>query len=334
MTERLQDITDQISHTVQLDGIVNSMRALAALRVRQAREALPATEAYAATVREALLRVLPLLPGEAARSQHEKNGGVGIILFCAEQGFAGLFSEHILEAVKDNEKENIFLVGARGATIARSRGFSPVWSASAIQQPAGMSDLADQITNEIFHQVITGKLFSIIAIFCHWKSGQGAVVMRKSLFPLDPALFETSPSRLPPILNLSPQKLLEDLTADYLFSQLCQIILHSFAAENEARSERMTAAHQEIERRLSDLEQKRRTIRQEGITSEIIELVSGPTLARLKKFSEQDEKGDDNYNHSKNQRLTKNKVLPQASLLSAGIELHPSHGRRSINDLT
>lgn len=114
MTERLQDITDQISHTVQLDGIVNSMRALAALRVRQAREALPATEAYAATVREALLRVLPLLPGEAGRSRHGKNSGVGIILFCAEQGFAGLFSEHILEAVKANEKENIFLV-ARAA---------------------------------------------------------------------------------------------------------------------------------------------------------------------------------------------------------------------------
>jgi F0F1-type ATP synthase gamma subunit len=40
-----------------------------------------------------------------------------------------------------------------------------------------------------------------------------------------------------PLLNLAPEALLSELTADYLHAQLCNAALHAFAAENEARME-------------------------------------------------------------------------------------------------
>ncbi|NHO31458.1 F0F1 ATP synthase subunit gamma [Acetobacter fallax] len=285
MTERLQDVTARIDNTRQLGGIVNSMRALAAVRVQQARKALPAVEAYSDTVRQALLRVIALQPDTERSPDGNGQGKAGLILFCAEQGFAGLFSEHMLDAVQDSEKGGIFLIGTRGAAIARSREVSPVWTAAAAQHPAAIPDLAATIANEICRKVLAGELSTVATVFCHWHPGQGAVIVREMLFPLDPALLKAASAGPPPLLNLPPEKLMTDLTADYLFSRLCQAALHSFAAENEARSERMTAAHQEIERRLQDLEQRRRMVRQDDITSEIIELVSGPTLARLKRFS-------------------------------------------------
>ncbi|NHN87815.1 ATPase [Acetobacter sp. LMG 1627] len=285
MTERLQEVTAHINSVNDLDGVVNSMRGLAAVRVQQARKALVAVDAYAATIRSALVRVAALILDRERARLSERDGGTGVILFCAEQGFAGLFSEHMLDAVSADEKNHIFLIGTRGAAIARSRGLKPVWTTAAAQHPAAIPAVADTITTEISRQVLDGRLATVSTVFCRWEPGQGACMTRQSLFPLDPALFTSEPVAEPPLLNVPRETLIMDLTADYLFAQLCQAALHAFAAENEARSERMTAAHDEISRQLATLEQQRRTVRQDEITAEIMELVSGPTLARLKRFS-------------------------------------------------
>ena len=83
-----------------------------------------------------------------------------------------------------------------------------------------------------------------------------------------------------PLLNLPPEPLLSELTADYLHAQLCNAALHAFAAENEARMEAMAAAHNQIERQLAALQATQRNVRQEEITAEIIELAAGETASR------------------------------------------------------
>ena len=83
-----------------------------------------------------------------------------------------------------------------------------------------------------------------------------------------------------PLLNLAPEALLTELTADYLHAQLCNAALHAFAAENEARMEAMAAAHNQIERQLSVLRATQQSVRQEEITAEIIELAAGETASR------------------------------------------------------
>lgn len=72
------------------------------------------------------------------------------------------------------------------------------------------------------------------------------------------------------------------MTADYVHAELTQAALLSFAAENEARMEAMAAAHRHIERQLQTLELTRQLVRQEEITSEIIELAAGASIAARK----------------------------------------------------
>jgi F-type H+-transporting ATPase subunit gamma len=83
-----------------------------------------------------------------------------------------------------------------------------------------------------------------------------------------------------PLVNLAPDVLLSELTADDLHAQLCNAALHAFAAENEARMEAMAAAHKQIERRLATLQATQRLVRQEEITAEIIELAAGETASQ------------------------------------------------------
>ncbi|WP_408873445.1 F0F1 ATP synthase subunit gamma [Gluconobacter roseus] len=286
MSGRLQEVTARIGNVRELGGIVDSMRNLATVRVQQARRAAVAVETYAETIEDALLRIAPLLPADRPLPASKQAGSAGAVVFCAEQGFAGLFSEHVLDALRDDEKEHVFLIGTRGNAIARVRGLAPKWTAPAVQNPGAVPELADSITKEIGRQVVLGHLVRVTIIVCQSSEQEKARVIRLPLFPFDPAaLGKSEGCAAPPLLNVAPEKLMPELVSDYMFSQLCLAALQSFKAENQARSERMTAAHHEITRQLKSLEQLQRTVRQEEITSEIIELVSGPTLAKLKRFN-------------------------------------------------
>ena len=46
----------------------------------------------------------------------------GVLVFCAEQGFAGAFSERVLDTVGAAPSGNLFLIGTRGQSVAAARG--------------------------------------------------------------------------------------------------------------------------------------------------------------------------------------------------------------------
>ncbi len=74
---------------------------------------------------------------------------------------------------------------------------------------------------------------------------------------------------------MRPELLLERLAAEYVFAQLCEAALHAFEAENEARMLAMASAKTNIETKLAGLSQRERQLRQEEITTEIVELAAG-----------------------------------------------------------
>jgi F-type H+-transporting ATPase subunit gamma len=80
---------------------------------------------------------------------------------------------------------------------------------------------------------------------------------------------------LAPLVTLPPQRLLARLAEEYVFAQLCEAIMLSFAAENEARMRAMIAARVNVHDKLDQLIGDSRRLRQEEITAEIVELSSG-----------------------------------------------------------
>ena len=75
--------------------------------------------------------------------------------------------------------------------------------------------------------------------------------------------------------TLSPPDLVESLAAEYVFAQLCDASMHAFAAENEARMLSMTSARTNIQGKLAELSRRESQLRQEEITTEIVELAAG-----------------------------------------------------------
>ncbi len=277
VTERLADISARVEGVRQLGAVVNAMRGIAAARVQQTRAQIVAVDAYAATIADAIGRALALVP-PVPPADTRQSSRLALVLFCAEQGFAGAFSERVLEAAgADLTRSEVFLIGTRGASVASGRGVTVNWKSALPSHSQGIPKLADRIAEALYPRIATGEIGRLDMIVSEWRASHGTRVERRRLFPLDMTRFPSPAIAAAPLLNLAPDMLLNDLTADYLHALLCNAALHAFAAENEARMEAMAAAHTQIEHQLSALQSTRRHVRQEEITAEIIELAAGET---------------------------------------------------------
>lgn len=279
MAERLAQVAAQIQNVRQLEVVVTAMRGIAASRAQRGRALLAGIDAYSAVVSRAIGQALTLLPADH-RPRH-RSRRVGLILFCAEQGFAGAFSERVLDhAAADLAGAASFVIGTRGEMAVRERGLDPTWTAPMATHADAVPALANDIADALFQRVADGAP-STIQIVVPRSSAAGEIrIERHSLLPLDLSSFVGPLDPLPPLTTLAPELLLERLTAEYVYARLCEAAMHTFAAENQARMMTMTAARNNIETRLAALAQCEQQLRQEEITSEIVELAAGAEALR------------------------------------------------------
>ncbi|WP_294606562.1 F0F1 ATP synthase subunit gamma [uncultured Roseovarius sp.] len=282
MTERLADISARIDGIRQLGAVVNAMKGIAGARAQQARAQAFAVDSYAATIAAAMSRVLArekTPPGTAAKSGDDRPG---LLVFCAEHGFAGAFSERVLDSIgARDDPAYLFLIGNRGLSIATARGLKPHWTAPLPSHTPRIPRLANQITTAIYRAVAEGRIDCLDVVFTGWKSARPALV-RQRLFPIDLAdLPKTTAER--PLTQLPDDTLIASLGQDYFNAQVCKAALHAFASENEARMEAMSSAGSEIARELETFQATLSRVRQEAITAEIIELGTGAAARRGKR---------------------------------------------------
>lgn len=280
MTERLADINARIAGIQQLGAAVNAMRGIAAARAQQARHQLDVVDDYAGTIAGAIGRTLALLPPSPDRISAPRHRA--LVVFCAEQGFAGAFSERVLDVMASvTPVVELFLVGTRGNILAASRGIAVSWDGAMPSHSPSIPKFADKIAEALYAHIASGRINELDVIFTLWRPAEGPHIECRRLFPLETSAIPVTPGN-PPLLYLSPETLLRELTADYVHAQLCQAALHAFAAENEARLQAMALAHSHIDRRLEELRGRQRQVRQEEITAEIIELSIGERSSRLR----------------------------------------------------
>lgn len=276
MTERLADIVTQIQNVRQLAAIVTAMRGIAASRAQKSRSLLAGIEAYADVVSRAIGQALSLLPSDITASPPLRHPRLGLIMFCAEQGFAGAFSERVLDAAAgDLGGAATLIVGTRGAVVANERGIKPAWSAPMATHVNAIPSFANRLVDALYGYVAAGTIAKVDILFSRSVPGSGIHMDRHSLLPIDFERFVRPLEKQTPLTTLAPQLLLERLTTEYVYAQLCDAAMHAFEAENEARMMAMASAKTNIETKLASLSQRERQLRQQEITTEIVELAAG-----------------------------------------------------------
>jgi F-type H+-transporting ATPase subunit gamma len=289
MTERLGDIEARIATVHQLETVITAMRGIAAARSREARTRLDGIRTYAKSVGAAIGEALAFLPqsGEPAvpepASLGPARGGTVVLALCAEQGFVGSFNGRVLDrvaALKIVAAHDLLLVGDRGLMAAGEREMQVAWSAAMVAHADEVPALADRIADALYQRIEAGaaRVLLVHAVPDHLQGEMNdrSVVIHQ-LVPFDYARFPVSRRAVAPLITLPPQVLLAQLAQEFVFAEICEALMLSFSAENEARMQAMIAANNNVRRRREELLGDYRRLRQEGITNEVIELAASRT---------------------------------------------------------
>jgi F-type H+-transporting ATPase subunit gamma len=268
--ERLADINAKIDNVEKLEAVVTAIRGIAAARAQEARGLLVGVESYARVVAAAIGEALRLPHGEEERGAPDRRGEV---VFVAEQGFAGAFSDRVLDTAADALSDaTVLIVGTRGTTIAVERGIEADWATTMATQISDVPAVADRLASALYERIERLGLTRIGLTFAHPATGGGFAVERQSLLPLDLGQFVPGESGYPPLVNLPPMVLIRQLVDEYVYARLCAAATLAFAAENEARLAAMISARTNVQTTLADLRNQASQARQEEVTEEVIAL--------------------------------------------------------------
>jgi F-type H+-transporting ATPase subunit gamma len=281
MTERLSDIAARLETVKQLSAVITAMRGIAVARTREAQTHLDSIRSYARTVADAIGTSLQFIP-ELERTAGPKKlpGCHAVIALCSEQGFVGTFNERVLDtasrllAAEPDGRAELLLVGDRGLMLAQERGIAPVWTAAMIAHAGQATSLADRLVEELYGRLEAHDVTRVSVVHTVPGTPDSGMVVEKVLVPFDFARFPVS-ERAAPLIGLPPQDLVARLAEEYVFSELCEAVVLSYAAENEARMRAMISARTNVGKKRNALTARYRQLRQEDITRELIELASG-----------------------------------------------------------
>lgn len=276
---RVQEIAEQIGSLNELLEIVAALRAIAAVQMQQSQRSLTAIRDYAEIIRRALAEAATLMPEDGDGSPAGGPQRPGLVVFSSEHGFCGSFNEPLIRAAADAAKITrnlqLIFVGARGAQRASERGTRPELTLSMATHSGGVTVVARKVAAELYRRFIARTLTSAEMIYTREAAGQRASLNRQKLLPLEAPEVEANHPGLPPIVNLKPRRLFDELAAEYMFAMLEAAAMDSFASENAARFRTMEAAHENIGNKATELTRTMRRMRQDAVTTEILDLIGG-----------------------------------------------------------
>lgn len=282
MTERLADITRRVAGVHELDAVVTAMRGIAASHAQRCRARLPGVRAYTAVIAEAIATALSLATDPPPPAEPLATPRRALVLFGAEQGFAGAFTDRVLDAARPLlGGATLFLLGTRARVALEEGGVPIAWSSAMPAQPEAAPEIANRIAEALYDRIAAGGIDHVSLVCPIWSEEHRLEVETRLLLPFDFTRFaaraEARPPALPPLLTLPPGVLLTRLAEEYVFAELCAAVLEALAAENEARVAAMIGAKTNIERIAAELTATERRTRQEEITAEVAELVGALT---------------------------------------------------------
>jgi len=278
---RLAELRGHIISMQELLDIVGAMRSLAGMRVQEAQHALPGIRRFADSMAAAIGAALLLVP-QPVMDPGAERGRRALVLCAAEHGFVGGFNERLIEAATAilGPTDLLFVLGSRGAALTLERRRKLIWTRPMATRLAGAPDVIDRLAGELYGRIIRGEISRIEVMFGRYRQGVASTIERRLLLPLDTKALAATQPRQAPLHNLAPRRLLEKLMAEYVFALLTEAVVESIASENAARFAAMQSAHDNVSRKLAQLQLDARQARQTEITAELLDLMTGAEAMR------------------------------------------------------
>lgn len=275
--EHLSRIRARLHSLSELGELVGAMRSMTATHAKEAQQAFPGTDGYARLIEHAIAGAARLVDPDGVAAIGQPEGGRRVLIaICAEHGFVGAFNSEILERVQHARQpdEELILIGSRGIGRADEMRIGIDRSHRMTTHVAGVPRLSRRICADL-KAAASARL-----LYAEPRTGASFEVVGKAILPLSAQLLRAEMEQDAPLHHLAPADLMRELSAEYLFAEIARALMESLASESNARLRTMEAASRNIDDRLDRLRSQERIIRQDEITSDLLDVVTGAEAVR------------------------------------------------------
>ena len=285
-----ETLAKRINTTESLRSVVRTMKALSAASIAQYDDAVRSMRQYMRTVEMGM--------GVVIRSGHDvtaigqpASGPAMAIVFGSDHSLCGGFNERIVGTATGEESERgedwLWLaVGTRAAYALETAGKTV---GNTIELPGTASGLV-----ETAHRLLLAvddwrarRGVSRVLLFHNRRREETAQSHRLQLWPLDRDWLESLArrpwrSRTIPTYTMDTAKLSAALVREHLFANIFRSGAESLASEHATRLAAMQYALRNIDDHLTEMTGAFRSKRQEKITTELMDIVAGFEMLRVR----------------------------------------------------
>jgi len=285
--ETAESLRRSIAVTEELQSVVKTMKALAGVNIRQYERATHAVAAYNRTIEMGLQVALQKMPPHAIPPRYAQGRKLGAIVFGSDQGMCGQLNDQVvayaLRALKKlarrRNEQTIIASGVRAAGQLEAES----WAVEqTIEVPASIPRIGaavEQVLRTVEQWHTQRSIETVVLFYARPVSGAWYRPRGVQLLPVDAQWINglrarSWPSKVIPMFTLEEQRLFQLLIREYLFVSLFRAFAESLASENASRLASMQVAEKNIDERLRALKTTTRQIRQENITSELLDIIA------------------------------------------------------------
>jgi F-type H+-transporting ATPase subunit gamma len=284
----IEGLKRKIRSTEDLQSVVKTMKALAAVNIRQYERAVESLKDYSKAVEMGLQVVLRDRPQFMVMARPAPRDRLGAVIFGTDQGMVGALNEQVLSHAMDamdnlnvpHEDRTIMAVGERMMGLLEDarqpvEAFCPV--------PGSVAGITPRVQETLMNVESWNREQGLDQIYLFYSievTGAAYQPHTVHLLPLDQDWLlslrtQSWPSHALPIFTMDWDRLFSLLIHEYLFISLYRAFAESLASENASRLASMQGAERNIEEMLSGLKTHFQQQRQMSITEELLDIVSG-----------------------------------------------------------
>jgi F-type H+-transporting ATPase subunit gamma len=278
----------RIRNTTELQSVVKIMKAISSVNIQEYEMSLRSLSEYNKTIELGLQIILQNNNNLLTPKKLDENGSLGAVVFGSEQGLCGKFNDIVSSYALDrmakmqHEDRRVLAVGGRVFARLENAGQSVEAYFSFSGDFLGITEVMGKVLAKIDQWRLESNVNKIVLFYNRpINSIVGSFSPQMAdLFPIDARWFaglaeKKWHSNSMPTYSMDTEVLFSSLVREHLFFTLYRAFAESLASENSSRLASMQLAEKNIEEHLSELLAHYRKQRQDAISSELLDILTG-----------------------------------------------------------
>ncbi len=288
----LKEIQRKIKSVKNTQKTTRAMKLVSSAKLKRTEELAKRSRVYSAKLTEMMDEIAQKINDLGADAsdnlffrQNPNPKKVDIIFVTADKGLCGGFNSQTIKRVnrllKDFKENGVAVrlsgVGRKGIDYFKFNQVSMINEIVGLSSAPNFENAASFIT-EIVNSYVNGETEKIILVHNGYVNMISQEIREDQLLPVDVSRLPKNATHAKSELDIEAEDenaLLAALTRKYIEFNMYYALIDSLAAEHAARMQAMDAATTNAKEMVKTLSIKYNKVRQEAITTELIEIISG-----------------------------------------------------------